>query len=221
MQTLNSEQYTAIQHIKNPLLIIAGAGAGKTQVIIRRIMHLMQIGVPSHKILALTFTNKAAREMSNRITKEGYNSVLLTTFHSLGAKILRECIDQITGYTKNFTIYDEKESLEIVKTVLQELHIKFDKSKLQSIKSQISKMKNEWDTSLLEKEHSMRTICRSYQEQLHQNNAVDFDDLLLFPVQIWENNPECLEQYQAKWDFILIDEYQDTCLLYTSPSPRD
>lgn len=210
MQTLNSEQHTAIQHIKNPLLIIAGAGAGKTQVIIRRIMHLMEIGVPAHKILALTFTNKAAREMSNRITNEGYSSVLLTTFHSLGAKILRECIDQIVGYTKNFTIYDEKESLDIIKTVLQELHIKFDKSKLHSIKSQISKMKNEWDTSLFEKEHPLRTICRVYQEQLHQNNAVDFDDLLLFPVQIWENNPECLKQYQDKWDFLLIDEYQDT-----------
>lgn len=210
MQTLNLEQYTAIHHIKNPLLIIAGAGAGKTQVIIKRIMHLMEIGVPAYKILGLTFTNKAAREMSNRIINEGYNSVLLTTFHSLGAKILRECIEQIVGYTKNFTIYDEKESLDIIKVVLQELNIKFDKSQLQSIKSQISKMKNEWDTSLLEKEHPMRTICRAYQEQLHQNNAVDFDDLLLFPVQIWKNNPDCLKQYQAKWDFILIDEYQDT-----------
>lgn len=210
MHTPNPEQYAAIHHRDGPLLIIAGAGAGKTQVIIKRIMHLMKTGVPSSKILALTFTNKAAKEMSDRITEEGYTSVLLTTFHSLGVKILRECIDQIPGYTKNFTIYDEKDSLDIIKTALTELSIPFDKSKLHSIKSQISKMKNDWNTSLLENEHPFRTICRTYQEQLHQNNAVDFDDLLLFPVQIWKNNRDVLRQYQSKWDFILIDEYQDT-----------
>lgn len=210
MHTPNSEQYAAIHHVESPLLIIAGAGAGKTQVIIRRIMYLMETGIPADKILALTFTNKAAKEMSDRITQEGYTSVLLTTFHSLGARILRECIDQIPGYTKNFTIYDEKDSLDIIKTTLTELHITFDKSKIYSIKSQISKMKNEWDTSLLENEHPIRAICRTYQEQLHQNNAVDFDDLLLFPVQIWKNNPDVLKKYQSKWDFLLIDEYQDT-----------
>lgn len=210
MQTPNPEQYAAIHHIEGPLLIIAGAGAGKTQVIIKRIMYLMKTGVSSDKILALTFTNKAAKEMSHRITEEGYSSVLLTTFHSLGVKILRECIDQIPGYTKNFTIYDEKDSLDVIKTTLAELNISFDKSKLHFIKSQISKIKNEWNTSLLENEHVIRTICRTYQEQLHQNNAVDFDDLLLFPVQIWKNNGDVLRQYQSKWDFILIDEYQDT-----------
>lgn len=210
MQTPNPEQYAAIHHREGALLIIAGAGAGKTQVIIRRIIHLMETGVSPNKILALTFTNKAAREMSDRIIGEGYTSVLLTTFHSLGVRILRECIEQISGYTKNFTIYDEKDSLEIIKTTLSELNISFDKSKLYSIKSQISKIKNEWDTSLLENDHTIRTICRTYQEQLHQNNAVDFDDLLLFPVQIWKNNPDVLKQYQSRWNFILIDEYQDT-----------
>lgn len=202
MHELNTEQNLAAQHIEGPMLVLAGAGSGKTRVVTFRIAHLLQIGVPASEILALTFTNKAAEEMKHRIQKLASSKVLSCTFHSLSARILRESISAL-GYQNNFTIYDEDDSEKLIKECLRNSNQK--ENLVKAVKAQISNAKNN-----LVSPEEYADIYQLYQEKLKEYNAVDFDDLLALVVQLFHNHPAILERYQKKWHFILIDEYQDT-----------
>lgn len=216
MTHLNTEQLLAAEHIEGPMLVLAGAGSGKTRVVTCRIAHLLQLGVPSSEILALTFTNKAAQEMRERIQTLSKQFVLTCTFHSLGARILRESIHAL-GFSNDFTIYDEKDSLELLKNCLTSFGIKNEKGLLKTLRVEISNAKN----SLLSKEDLksdfqsreeklLADIFPLYQGKLKEYNALDFDDLLYLPVKLFKAHPEILSTYQKRWSFILIDEYQDT-----------
>lgn len=216
MQTLNPQQQLASEHMEGPLLVLAGAGSGKTRVVTCRIAHLLEVGVPSSEILALTFTNKAAEEMRNRIKAMTDQSVLTSTFHSLGARILRESISAI-GYRNDFTIYDENDSLQLLKNCLAAMGYKDEKGLLKSLRIAISNAKNDLLTpNDLDRDFRSRTdqllkdvfIC--YQEKLKEYNALDFDDLLYLTVKLFRESEETLTRYQKRWSFVLIDEYQDT-----------
>lgn len=216
MKTLNPEQLQATEHVEGPMLVLAGAGSGKTRVVTCRVAHLLKLGVPSSEILALTFTNKAAEEMRERIQTLSKQFVLTCTFHSLGARILRESIHAL-GYFSDFTIYDEKDSLELLKNCLTSLGIKSEKGLLKSLKIGISHAKN----AVMSKEdlksdfqsREEKLLSESfvlYQGKLKEYNALDFDDLLYLPVKLFKTHPDILLNYQKRWNFILIDEYQDT-----------
>lgn len=206
---LNPIQQKAVTHIHGPALVIAGAGSGKTRIITFRIAYLIQLGVPAGEILAVTFTNKAAQEMRERVQRKAHCFVLTCTFHSLGAKILRESIHYL-GYQKNFTIYDEDDCEKLIKESAVSLNLKTDKNFLKSVRSSISQMKNTIPSSVAIKDQSIRSLFEVYQSKLKEYQAVDFDDLLYLPLQLFENHPDVIEFYQKKWSFILIDEYQDT-----------
>lgn len=210
---LNPQQREAVLHCEGPMLVIAGAGSGKTRVVTYRILHLLSIGVPASEILAVTFTNKAANEMRHRIEKLGNASVHTSTFHSLGARILRESIDQL-GYKQNFVIYDEEDSDKLLRECMQSLNIKEEKGLLKIVRGQISSAKNSMriPEDFIADDPLLSSLFSAYQIRLKQNNAVDFDDLLYLPVQLFERYPEILEEYQRRWTFFLIDEYQDTNL---------
>lgn len=202
--------------MEGPMLVLAGAGSGKTRVVTCRIAHLLDVGVPSSEILALTFTNKAADEMRYRIKKMADQYVLTSTFHSLGARILRESISAI-GYRNDFTIYDENDSLQLLKNCLASMGYKDEKGLLKSLRIAISNAKNELLTpNDLSKDFRSRTdqllkdVFVAYQEKLKEYNALDFDDLLYLTVKLFRESKETLEHYQKRWFFILIDEYQDT-----------
>lgn len=216
MQDLNPQQKIAAEHMEGPMLVLAGAGSGKTRVVTCRIAHLLNVGVPSSEILALTFTNKAADEMRYRIKKMADQYVLTSTFHSLGARILRESISAI-GYRNDFTIYDENDSLQLLKNCLASMGYKDEKGLLKSLRIAISNAKNELLTpNDLSKDFRSRTdqllkdVFVAYQEKLKEYNALDFDDLLYLTVKLFRESKETLEHYQKRWSFILIDEYQDT-----------
>lgn len=206
MEQLNPQQKEAVQHVEGPLLVLAGAGSGKTRIVTYRIAHLLEIGVPASEILALTFTNKAAEEMRLRIHQLTQKSVLTCTFHSLCARILRESIPAL-GYTRDFTIFDEEDSEKTLKECLTALNAKEDKGLLKKARAQISQAKND----LCEiQDPEMEPIYQLYQSKLKEYNALDFDDLLFLAVKLLRTFPDILEQYQKRWSFILIDEYQDT-----------
>ncbi len=211
--SLNAEQQKAVEHIEGPLLVLAGAGSGKTRIVTHRIAHLLQKGVLPEDILAVTFTNKAAEEMKKRVSSLTGKKVLTCTFHSLGARILRESISFL-GYLPNFTIYDEEDSQKLLKTCLESLKIKEEKGMVKSLKGKISSCKNDLlkPEEILEKDStpSFYQIYALYQERLKECNAVDFDDLLYLTVQLLQNDKNILHTYQNRWLFILIDEYQDT-----------
>ncbi|MBN2479891.1 MAG: UvrD-helicase domain-containing protein, partial [Parachlamydiales bacterium] len=212
--TLNEEQIEAINHIEGPLLVLAGAGSGKTRVVTHKIANLIELGVPPSDILAVTFTNKAADEMAGRIRKLTYKNVLTCTFHSLGAKILRESIHEL-GYSNNFTIYDEEDSLKLFKSCLENLQIKDEKGFLKTVRYKISSLKNDFvDLSdincLAGLEKQEIDVLSLYQKKLKSFNAVDFDDLLYLTATLFKTNEKILNKYQKRWSFILIDEYQDT-----------
>lgn len=217
---LNKEQLQAVTHKEGPLLVLAGAGSGKTRIVTYRIAHLIASGIAPSQILALTFTNKAAKEMQERIHALLANSHLkerpiISTFHSLGARILRESIEHL-GYKKDFVIYDESDSEKLLKMCMQTLGIKGEESK--SFRSLISHAKNQHtmpssvDHSDLP--HSFQStfpkVYSLYQEKLKEANALDFDDLLFLTVRLFQEKPEVLAFYQRKWPYLLIDEYQDT-----------
>ncbi|GAB4189608.1 MAG: UvrD-helicase domain-containing protein [Simkaniaceae bacterium] len=214
---LNPEQLKAVYHIEGPILVLAGAGSGKTRIVTHRIAHLLEIGVPASEILALTFTNKAADEMRNRIKDLMDQYVLTSTFHALGARILRESIHHL-GYSQDFTIYDEDDSLHLLRTILKEKSTAVDKSLVRNIKNAISNAKNElltpFDLSCAKDEakadYLLKDIYALYQERLQKYNALDFDDLLFLTVRLLKEFPDILAMYQNRWTFILIDEYQDT-----------
>lgn len=197
-ESLNQEQKLAVEHIEGPMLVIAGAGSGKTRVVTFRIAHLLQLGVPACEILAVTFTNKAAEEMRHRIQQQAQHKILASTFHSLGARILRESSNR-----KDFAIYDEDDSEKLVKECLAACNQK--EALVKAVRSQISHAKN----NLVQPEE-YGDIYNLYQSKLKEYNAVDFDDLLFLVVELFRSQKEVLEKYQRRWRFILIDEYQDT-----------
>lgn len=217
LEDLNPEQIKAVKHIEGPLLVLAGAGSGKTRVVTHRIANLISIGVLPSDILAVTFTNKAANEMKERVRKITNANVLTCTFHSLGAKILRESIRPL-GYSNDFAIYDEEDSLDLLKNCLSALNIKEEKGLVKSLKSQISESKNNLVSPdkiskpafSLKNEESFFQVYPLYQAKLKEYNAVDFDDLLYLPIRLFNEHPHIKEEYQNRWLFLLIDEYQDT-----------
>lgn len=214
---LNPEQILAVKATEGAFLVLAGAGSGKTRVVTLRIVQLIKEGVPPSKILGVTFTNKAAEEMRSRINQLTQSQVLISTFHSLGAKILRESIGAI-DYSPHFTIYDEEDVDKLLLSCLTELNISTKKSDVKPYRQFISQAKNalkapeqiskiDLDSEL---ENSLIPVYTLYQNKLKECQAVDFDDLLYLPVKIWQAHPHILERYQNRWAFVLIDEYQDT-----------
>lgn len=208
---LNPHQLEAALHVEGPFLVIAGAGSGKTRLVTYRIMHLLDIGVPSSEILAVTFTNKAAEEMRRRIQTLAGALILTCTFHSLGARILRESISYL-GYSEDFAIFDEEDSEKVLKQCLADKGLKDEKGMLKTLKAQISDAKNQLieAESLRLDDAPLFEIYTYYQNRLKQYNAVDFDDLLFLTVRLLQQFPEVRTRYQKRWNFVLIDEYQDT-----------
>ena len=218
---LNDRQYEAASHVDGPLLIIAGAGSGKTRVLTHRVAYLIsEIGVKPYNIMAITFTNKAAGEMRERVDKivgEGSEGVWVMTFHATCVRLLRRHIDQI-GYDNSFTIYDTDDSKSVMKQVFKKLQIDPKMLKEATVLREISNAKNE----LLgpreyqernERDYSKHKIIQAYNEYqdiLRKNNALDFDDLLRMTVYLFQACPEVLENYQNRFQYIMVDEYQDT-----------
>jgi DNA helicase-2/ATP-dependent DNA helicase PcrA len=208
MSELNPQQEIAAQHVEGPLLVLAGAGSGKTRVVTYRIARLLDLGILPSDILAVTFTNKAAEEMRHRIRTLKNAQVLACTFHSLGSRILRESI-QALGYKNDFTIYDEEDSEKLLKSCFSLVQAPDEKGALRKIKHQISSAKNH----LIDPEHADKEfseVYRLYQEKLKECNALDFDDLLYLTVKLLQKNESVRREYQNRWLFVLIDEYQDT-----------
>ena len=216
IEQLNSEQLKAVNHIDGPMLVLAGAGSGKTKVLTNRIARLIEEGVSPSNILAITFTNKAAKEMKDRITRlvgvTAYN-IQISTFHSLGLKILKENYS-LLGYDKNFTIIDSDDVLTIIKKIMKELNLSKDYYNPREIKNKISSAKNAImsveDFSKVEFDHKVVEVYKIYTKKLKQGNSVDFDDLLILPIKLFKTYPNVLEEYQDRYKYILIDEYQDT-----------
>lgn len=223
---LNEPQREAVTHMKGPLMIVAGAGSGKTKVLTTRIAHLMNNGVDAFNILALTFTNKAAAEMKERIERILGNAearnLYIGTFHSVFARILRAEAHRI-GYPNSFTIYDTDDSRSVIKTVVNELNLDDKQYKPNIVGNRISSAKNalvgpaEYATDYYIQQEDMRAnrpaiaqIYAAYANRCFKNGAMDFDDLLLKMYELLKNFPEVLHKYQHKFKYILIDEYQDT-----------
>ena len=221
MKELNPQQKKAIIHDTGPLLILAGAGSGKTRVITHRIAYLVKVrGVSPYRILAITFTNKAAKEMKNRIEELiglDVNNMWVGTFHAMLVKVLRRHID-LLGFDKSFTIIDSDDQLKVVKQCLDELNLDEKMFQPRSVHTQISNAKNsligvEEFSADAGKEYRLSTIARIYdlyQKKLKQNGVLDFDDILYYAVLILQQNPDVLDYYQRKFEYILVDEYQDT-----------
>lgn len=218
--TLNDRQCEAVKHTEGPLLITAGAGSGKTKVLTCRIAHLLELGVAPYRILAITFTNKAAKEMKERVTNlvgAQADSIWLSTFHSFCAKLLRFEVDGFHGYTRNFTIYDSSDQLVLVKDCLKKLNLDDKQFMPRSVLGTISSAKNVlMDARAFAAkasdfyEQKVADVYALYQEKLRENNAVDFDDLLFLAVRLLQEKEEVREKYQSRFQYILVDEYQDT-----------
>ncbi len=209
MQQLNPQQQAAADHVEGPLLVLAGAGSGKTRVVTHRIGHLIDLGILPTDILAVTFTNKAADEMRSRIRAMKNVQVLACTFHSLGARILRESIGAL-GYGRDFSIYDEEDSEKLLKSCLEQVGLGSEKGLLKEIRTGISSAKNGLVSPDQVKEEPLRKLYALYQKKLQECNAVDFDDLLYLTVRLMQEDERARAEYQERWLFVLIDEYQDT-----------
>mgnify|MGYP000163757181 CR=1 FL=1 len=210
LEKLNPEQRDAVNTIDGPLLVLAGAGSGKTRVVTYRIVNLIQKGVEPSKILGLTFTNKAAAEMNERIQALTQCKVLICTFHSLGARILRESIHNL-GYKNDFIIYDENDTEKLIKDCLSELGIGEKNNHVKNYQNKISKAKNAiLSPDEVDHEDALPKMYRLYQSKLKEYNALDFDDLLFLTVKLFRECPTILKHYQDRWSHLLIDEYQDT-----------
>ena len=217
LNTLNDEQKKAVMHLNGPCLVLAGAGSGKTRVLTTRIAYLIDNGIPSYNILAITFTNKAAKEMKERVeTLVPGNYAFLGTFHSLGVRILRENSKEC-GLESNFTILDSDDVLSLIKRIMKNKEIDPKELAPSYVRNRISFVKNE-NLSPREIDNLFNTVSekrvldiyQTYQELIHKNNSVDFDDLLVLPVELFKKYPEILDKYQEKFKYILVDEYQDT-----------
>ena len=219
--TLNNEQREAVFCTEGPLLMLAGAGSGKTRSLTHRIAYLIEEkGVAPWNILAITFTNKAAQEMRDRVDAlVGYGSedIWISTFHATCSRILRRHID-LLGYDRNFTIYDASDQKSLMKEVLKEMKIDTKQFPERSVMSEISSAKNEYKSPLdYRNEYGsnfrnqrIADIYEHYQKRLKENNALDFDDLLVKMVDLFQTNPDVLEHYQDRFQYIMVDEYQDT-----------
>lgn len=217
---LNKEQQQAVQHTEGPLLILAGAGSGKTKVLTVRIAHLLAQGVNPYEILAITFTNKAAKEMKSRV--EGLvgdvaNRIWLSTFHSFCAKFLRFELDNFLGYNSNFTIYDTSDSQAVIKAALKALNLDDKYYPVGSMIGAISDAKNKLlFASDFRKQardfyqQKVADVYEYYERELRKNNALDFDDLLLVAVKLLQSNEAVLDKYSKRFRYVMIDEYQDT-----------
>ena len=217
---LNREQQQAVQHTEGPLLILAGAGSGKTKVLTVRIAYLLAQGVNPYEILAITFTNKAAKEMKSRV--EGLvgdvaNRIWLSTFHSFCAKFLRFELDDFLGYNSNFTIYDTSDSQVVIKAALKALNLDDKYYPVGAMISAISDAKNKlMFASDYRKQardfyqQKVADVYEYYERELRKNNALDFDDLLLVAVKLLQSNAAVLEKYSKRFKYVMIDEYQDT-----------
>ena len=220
LKELNSAQREAAETIDGPLLVLAGAGSGKTRVLTYRIAHMIDMGVKPWNILAITFTNKAAKEMAERVEKligEAANDMWVRTFHSACVRILRRDIDKL-GYDKSFNIIDGDDQKSLVKECLKELNLD---DKIFAPKSVMAEISNAKDSLLLPAEYAKKAagdykkekiadIYKIYQEKLKVSNCLDFDDLIVQTVRLFMTNRETLEYYQNKFRYILVDEYQDT-----------
>ncbi|HUX42299.1 MAG TPA: UvrD-helicase domain-containing protein [Rectinemataceae bacterium] len=210
---LNPEQLEAVETIEGPLLIIAGAGSGKTRVITYRIAHMLDEGIPQHAILALTFTNKAAREMAERvraITGKKLQGLTVSTFHSFGVQILRKEIHRL-GFRDNFSIYDEADRNQLIKDCARDLGFRmesFDAWKVGALFSEISTGIRDWSKA----DDSYRGLYDDYRKSLRIFNAVDFDDLIGLPIDIFDLHPEVAAEWRERYRYVMIDEFQDTSL---------
>lgn len=215
LSILNEQQKEAVECLSGPLLVLAGAGSGKTKVLTYRIANLIYHGVDPRNILAITFTNKAAGEMRDRVIKligeEAYK-MQLSTFHAFGLKLIREN-NEFFHLSNNFSIYDPDDSLSLIKKIMKSLNLSTDFYNAKSIRNIISNCKNELvspqELNKTEKDENIIKVYSKYNEELILNNAVDFDDLLLLPTILFQNK-DILNKYQEKYKYILIDEYQDT-----------
>lgn len=214
---LNKEQKEAVLHKEGPCLVLAGAGSGKTKVLTTRIANMINDGIYSGNILAITFTNKAAKEMRDRISNMVENNyAFVGTFHSFGLRVIRENTEKL-GLTSNFTIIDSDDVSSVIKKIMKELDISTKEYSVSYIRNKISFIKNEMlSESEVDKylnsppEKVAVKVYREYEKVLKRNNAVDFDDLLKRPVELFMQNDDILDKYQEKYRYILIDEYQDT-----------
>jgi len=221
LKDLNKEQREAVLHVDGPLLVLAGAGSGKTKVLTHRIAYLIkEKNVHPASILAITFTNKAAREMRERIDRlveDVSDSIWVSTFHSMCVRILRRDIEKI-DYDKNFVIFDYADQQNVVKDCLKELNLSDKNFPPKSILEMIGRAKDELITpdsylKMYSGDFRMEKIARVYelyQKKLKQNNALDFDDIIMLTIKLFLDNPEVLNYYQRKFKYILVDEYQDT-----------
>ena len=220
IEGLNEKQKEAVLYNEGPLLIIAGAGAGKTKTLTTKIAYLIEEGFAyPYNVLAITFTNKAAKEMKDRLyglIGDLAKKVQVSTFHSFGLKLLRENYQKL-GYEANFVIMDSDDSLTVVKKIVKDLGYDPKIYNPRAIRNKISSCKNEMMTpemyeryAVSDYEKVMQKVYEKYEEKLMKNNSVDFDDLLLLPIKLFKENPSVLQKYQELYQYILIDEYQDT-----------
>ena len=211
-KNLNENQIKAVKEIYGPVIVIAGAGSGKTRVLTHRLCYLVEQGVSPDNILAVTFTNKAAKEMKDRVDNllKDKNTSTITSFHSLCARILRREAELI-GYKRDFEIYDDEESNKVLKKIFEDLKFNNTNYKVKSVKNYISQIKNGKTISLEPRMKMDYDLCyEKYNERLKLENAMDFDDLLLNVLYLFKNNPNVLDYYQRKFIYIMIDEFQDT-----------
>ena len=210
---LNPQQLEAVKATRGPVLILAGAGTGKTRVITARIAYLLSEGVSADKILAVTFTNKAANEMRKRVAAMRENTkgskLTICTFHALCVRILRQDIDKL-GYKSTFSIYDESDQLGLIRKIITRLAAASEKLDPNAARSFISKIKNQGRKILPSEQTLEAAVFRRYQEELKTFNAVDFDDLLILAVQLLNEFPDVRTRWQNRFDFMMVDEFQDT-----------
>jgi len=226
LSTLNPQQRLAVETIEGPVLILAGAGTGKTRVITFRIAHMIEKGISPGNILGVTFTNKAAREMQERVSKlipktrnaergarNEDSRPTVCTFHSLCVRILRQHIERL-GYKRNFVIYDESEQLGAIKKILSHISAKGEKTDPAAVLSLLSRFKNGGERAAAFAEPSVAALAQhvrlKYESALRACNAVDFDDLILLTLKLFTEHPEVLESCRAKYRYVMVDEYQDT-----------
>ena len=208
---LNPQQFRAVTTTDGAILIIAGAGSGKTRVITFRIAHMLDKGIPQSQILALTFTNKAAKEMADRIkdlTQKKLQNLTVSTFHAFGVRILRQDIDKL-GWRENFSIYDETDRVALIKECGRELKFSPEVMDIYTIGNLISNIKTgrkNWETA----NDMYRPLYEMYQEGLKLYNAVDFDDLIVLPIKLFREFPEVLARYRERYKYLMVDEFQDT-----------
>ncbi len=213
---LNDEQVKAVKHIDGPMLVLAGAGSGKTKVLTNRIAYLIENGINPDNILAITFTNKAAKEMKERVVRilgMMAKSIQISTFHSLGLKIIKENYARL-GYKSNFVILDSDDTLTVVKKIMKDINLNPKYYNPRDIRNKISSAKNELVSvdkfRKMEFDSNIVDVYERYNKKLIINNSVDFDDLLMLPIKLFKEYPDVLKYYQDKYKYVLIDEYQDT-----------